>query len=163
MDSSDWHHGRRGIDRHAAAVKVIQPHHAINVRVLWQQIALDEFHHIIHHACHTVNAGGNAEQILGSNAAVCVAIAFKGVTFQRWQRLRDAGRQRQGVQRWGFWQLNQRLINPAALRNGTDGIANDFTITHDFTLGRDIHQRHFMPLRNMFNQLQAIREAGSGF
>jgi hypothetical protein len=38
-----------------------------------------------------VHAGGNAEQIFGTDAAVRIAIAFKGIAFQRRKRFRYAG------------------------------------------------------------------------
>jgi hypothetical protein len=62
---------------------MVQAHHAVDVRVFRQQIAFDDFHHVIHHARHAVHAGGNAEQIFGADAAVRIAIAFKGIAFQR--------------------------------------------------------------------------------
>ncbi|MNS80543.1 hypothetical protein D3C72_1142240 [compost metagenome] len=83
VNGANRHHGSRSVDRHAAAVQVVQAHHTVDVRVFWQQIALDDFHHVIHHARHTMHAGGNAEQVFGADTAIFVAIAFEGVAFQR--------------------------------------------------------------------------------
>lgn len=64
MDGANRHNGGRSVNRHPAAVQVIKPHHAIDIRVFGEQIALNDFHHIIHHARYAVYAGGDAEQIL---------------------------------------------------------------------------------------------------
>lgn len=50
--------------RHAAAVEMIQAHHAIDVGIVWQQVAFNDFHHVIDHASDAVHAGGNTQQIL---------------------------------------------------------------------------------------------------
>ncbi len=102
VDGPDGHDGCRGVNRHAAAVKVVQADHAVHVRVFRQQIAFDNFHHVIHYARHAVYAGGNAEQVFGADAAVRIAIAFEGIAFQRGKRLRHAGCQGQRIQRRGF-------------------------------------------------------------
>ncbi|MNS76302.1 hypothetical protein D3C72_1098450 [compost metagenome] len=107
MDGANGYHGGRGINRHAAAVQVVQTHHAVDVRVFRQQIAFDDFHHVIHHTRHAMHAGGNAEQVFSANAAIFVAITFEGITFQWRQRFRYARCQRQSIQRRGFWQLNE--------------------------------------------------------
>ncbi len=163
MDRADRHDRRGCVDRHAAAVQVVKTHHAVDVRVLRQQIALNQFHHVIHDARHAMHAGGNAEQVFGSHTAVRVAVTFEGITFQRRQRLRHAGSQRQRLQRRGGGQLNQRLLDPATLRDSAHRIADDFAIAHDFAVRRDVDQGDFMPLRNVLNQLQAIRKAGACF
>ena len=163
MDGTDRHYRSGCVNRHAAAVEVVQAHHAVDVRVFRQQIAFDDFHHVIHYARHAVHAGSNAEQILGADAAVRVAVAFEGIALQRRKRFRHAGRQRKRVQRRRFRQRHQRLLNPAALRYRANGIADDFTVTYDFAVSRDIHQGDFMSLRNMLNQFQPVRKAGARF
>ncbi|MNR02137.1 hypothetical protein D3C85_1179780 [compost metagenome] len=62
---------------------MVETHYAIDVGVFWQQITFDDFDHVIHHARHTMHAGGNAEQVFGADTAIFVAIAFEGVAFQR--------------------------------------------------------------------------------
>ena len=163
MNRTDRHDRCRRVDRHAAAVQVVKTHHAVNVGVFRQQIALNNFHNVIHYARHAMHAGGDAKQVFGSHAAIRIAVTFEGITLQRRQRLRDAGSQRQRLQRRGGGQLNQRLLNPATLRDSAHRIADDFAVAHDFTLSRDIDQCDFMPLRNVLNQLQAIRKAGASF
>ena len=79
------------------------------------------------------------------------------------KRFRHAGCQRKRVQRRRFWQRHQRLLHPASLRYRTNGIAYDFTVTHNFAFSRDIHRGDFMSLRNMLSQFQPVREAGSCF
>ena len=151
MNGTDRHDRRWRVDRYATAIEMVQANHAIDVRVFRQQIAFDDFHHVIHHARHAVYAGGETKKIFGTDAAVRIAIAFKGIAFQWGKRFRYAGGKWQGVQRWRFWQLNQRLLNPASLRNCANGIADDFTVTHDLPMGRNIDQCDFVPLGNMFN------------
>ncbi|MNE63253.1 hypothetical protein D3C80_1585950 [compost metagenome] len=62
---------------------MIQTHHSVDVGVFRQQVALNDFHHIIHHTGHAVHAGGDRQQVLAANAAVGITVAFKGITFQR--------------------------------------------------------------------------------
>ena len=97
MNGADRHHGRWRVDRHAAAVQVVQTDNAVYIRVSGQQVTLNDLHDIIHDARHAVYAGGDAEQIFGADAAIRVAVAFKRVAFQRRQRFRHFRRQRQGV------------------------------------------------------------------
>ena len=162
MNGADRDDRCRGVDRHAAAIQVVQTHNAIDVGILWQQIAFDNFHHIIDDARHAVHAGANAEQVFGSDAPVGVAIAFEGIAFQRRQRRRDFGRQRQSMQRRRFWQFDQRFINPAALWNIAYCVANHLAIADNFTVDGNIDQRDFMALRDMFNERESVRETRSG-
>ena len=83
MDSANWHYRRRCINRHAATVEVVQAYHAVDVGVFRQQVAFNDFHHIINHARNTVHAGGDAQQVLGAHAAIGIAVPFKGIAFQR--------------------------------------------------------------------------------
>ncbi len=94
VDCTNRHDGGWGIDRHAAAVQVIEPHHAVDVWVFGQQIALNDFHYIIHHARHAVHAGGDSKQVFGADATVSIAVSFEGITLKRRQRLWHFGRQR---------------------------------------------------------------------
>ena len=94
MNGADRNDRCRSVNRHAAAIKMVQTHDAIDVGILRQQIAFDNFHYVIDDSRHAVHAGANTEQIFGANAAVGVAIAFEGIAFQRRQRRRNFGRQR---------------------------------------------------------------------
>ena len=156
MNGADRHHRRRRVNRHAAAVKVVQRHHAIDVRVVRQQIALDNLHDIVHHARHAVHAGGNAEQVARADAAVRVAVAFEGVAFQRRQLGRHISRQRQAGERRRFRQRHQRLVDPAALRDIAQRIADHFAIAENGRALRNGGERHFMPLRHMLRQRQPV-------
>ncbi len=49
---------------YAAAIEVIQTHHAVDVGIVRQQVAFNEFHHVIDHARNAVHAGGDTQQIL---------------------------------------------------------------------------------------------------
>lgn len=64
MNGANRHYRRRRINRHAAAVEMIQAHHAIDVGIVWQQVAFNDFNHVIDHASDAVHAGGNTQQIL---------------------------------------------------------------------------------------------------
>lgn len=83
MNSSNGHDGGWSVNRHAATVQMIEPHHTVNIRVFGQQVAFNDFHYIVHHARHAVHAGGDAEQILGANATVSIAVTFEGITLER--------------------------------------------------------------------------------
>ena len=113
MNGANWHYRCRSVNGHAAAVQVVEANHAVDIRVFWQQIALNNFDHVIHHACDAVYAGANPQQVFGAYAAVGITVAFKGIAFKRGQRLRDFGRQRQGIQRRCAGQLQDFAPVPA--------------------------------------------------
>ena len=106
VDGAYWYHRRWRINRYAAAIEVIQTHHAVDVGIFRQQVAFNEFHHVIDHARNAVHAGGDTQQIFGAHAAIGIAVACEGIAFQRRQRGRHFGGQRQGVQRRGGGQLH---------------------------------------------------------
>ena len=89
MDRANRDHGGRGVDRHAAAIQVVETDHAVDIRVFRQQVSFNNFHHIIDDARDAVHAGSDTKQVSGTDAAIGVAIPFKGVAGQRRQRLRN--------------------------------------------------------------------------
>lgn len=138
MDGANWHHGGRCINRYATAVEVVQVDHSVDARVFRQQVAFDNFNHVVHNVCHAVHAGGNTQQVFGAHAAVGVAVTFKGVIFQRRQRLRHFGRPRQGVKRRRFRQRDRGFVDPAAFGDIAYRVTDNFAIANDFTILRKV-------------------------
>ena len=85
---------RIGITAAGALIATPQPYRwlrptTVDIRVFRQQVSFNNFHHIVDDARDAVHAGSDTEQVSGADAAIGVAIPFKGVTGQRRQRLRN--------------------------------------------------------------------------
>ncbi len=74
--------GAGGIDRHAAAVAVLQAHHTVHMRVARQQFAADALERDVEHAGHALHRGADGEQVTGADRAVGVAVAHEGARAQ---------------------------------------------------------------------------------
>ncbi len=122
MDGVNWHHGGRCINRYATAVEVVQVDHSVDARVFRQQVAFDNFNHVVHNVCHAVHAGGNTQQVFGAHAAVGVAVTFKGVIFQRRR----------------FRQRDRGFVDPAAFGDIAYRVTDNFAIANDFTILRKV-------------------------
>ena len=75
---ADGDHRIRCVDRHAAAVTVLQPDHVVHVRVQRQQLGLDAGHGLRHHAGHALHGGGDGQDVAGAHRAIGVAQALEG-------------------------------------------------------------------------------------
>ncbi|MNH04406.1 hypothetical protein D3C79_637000 [compost metagenome] len=156
---ADRNIGIAGVDRHAAAVAVGDGHHVVDVGVLGQQLAADALDCVFEHAGDALHRGGDAEDIARADGAVGVAIAFEGETLQWWQGIGHRVAARQAVQLGGRRHGQLAFLDPAALAQVFQGVADDLPVAaHRFAFG-DEHGGHLVALRHAFDQGQAVGKA----
>ena len=162
MDRADRHDRRRRIDRHAAAVKVVEPDNAVDVRVFRQQFGLDPLDDVIDDAGDALHGRRDRQHVLGADGAIRIAVALEAVALQRRQGHRHLVRQRQRRQRRGFGQPHQRFFDPGTTRDRLLRIANDFAIAKDRGILSQVGERDLVPLRHVLAQRQAVVKDRAG-
>ncbi len=150
-----------GVDRHAAAVAVGDGDHVIDVGVFGQQLGLDALDRVFEHAGHALYGGGDAEDVAGADGTIGVAVAFEGETIQWRQRVGHRIAARQAVQLWRGRHGQLAFLDPAALAQVFQGVADDLSIAANRLAFGDEHGSDLVALWDRFNQRQAVGEAGA--
>jgi len=141
---------------------VRQRHDVVDVRVFRQELGADALHRIFHRALDALHGGGDAEDALGADRAVRIAVALEGEAFERRQRSGHGGRDFQLVEGRGLRHANARLIHPFAGQDRRERVADHLAVADDRCAFRDVDQRRLVPLRHEGAQCQAAGEAGAG-
>ena len=161
-DGANWDVGARRVNRHAAAIGVLQSHYVIDVGILRQQFLLDALDRKLHHARHALHGGGDRQDVAGADAAVRIAVALEGVALQCFHRRRLDGGNRQAFQLARGRHVHIVLGQPAAGRQIFGGKTNgDVVADHAIAFGK-IAQRHLVALRDRFQQRQTVGEYSAG-
>ena len=153
--------GPLGVDGHAAAVAVLQPHHVVHIGVLRQQFVFDARDCKLDHARNTLHRGGDGQDVAGAHRAVGVAKAFKGVALQRGQRRGFDRGHGQVLQRAGTGHVEQTLVHPAARGNVLQRMANRDAVAQHRAAGGQVNQRNFVALGHLVAQHQTARQHGA--
>ena len=78
--------GARCVNRHTAAIGVVQCHHIIHVGELWQQFGLDALHGKVCDTSHALHGLGDGQDIARADRTIGIAKALKAVALKRRQR-----------------------------------------------------------------------------
>jgi hypothetical protein len=149
------------IDRHAAAVAVLQRNHVVDVRVTRQQLLADAVHRELGDTGHALHGLRDGQDVAGAHAAIGVAVALEGVALQRRLRRCPGGGHRQVGQAGRVGHGQQAFMDPAAGGNVLQRAADDHVVAPHLGTGRKVHQRHLVALGNALAQGEAVGEAGA--
>ncbi len=140
----------------AASISVGNGDHVVHLGKSRQNLVPDAAHRILHRGSHALHGGGDAENVLGSHAAIRIAVAVKGVPGQ--SRLRRRGRrsQRQFGQGRRWRQFDGVFVYPRTLGDGTGRQSNDLAVASDRVSGPQVLQRHLVRLRDALAQGQPV-------
>ena len=105
------------INRNAAAVAVLQPHHVVHIFKTRQQLIFDAFDRKRHHARHALHGRGDGQNVPATHRAIGIAIALKGIALQRGQRVWPYGGDGQVVKAACVGHIQQALMHPATGRD----------------------------------------------
>ncbi|MHC2165185.1 hypothetical protein ACVL5V_007606 [Bradyrhizobium ottawaense] len=145
-----------------AAIGMGQRHDVVDIRVLRQQLGADALDCIFHRALDALHGRGDAEDVLGADRAVRIAIALERKAFERRQRRGDCGGDLELVEVGGIRHANACLVDPFAGQDRRQRVADDLAVADDRLILRDVDQRRLVPLRHEGAQCQAAGKAGAG-
>ncbi len=106
--------GARRVDRHAAAVAVLEADHVVDVRETRQQLRLDALQRKVEHAGDALHGRRDGQDVARADRTVGIAKTFEGVAIERRLRCGLDGGDRQAVESTRFGHLQQPLVDPAA-------------------------------------------------
>jgi len=115
----------------------------------------------VNDAGYALHGGRDGEDVAGSDRAVAIAVALKGVAIERLYRLGPHGGDRQIVELARRRHLQQALVHPAARRNVAHRVTDRDVVTQDGGVGRQIDERHLVALRHVLVQGQPRRKFGA--
>ena len=140
------------VDRHAAAVAVLQGDHVVDVRELRQQFVADPLDRELDHAGDALHRGRDRQDVARADRAVRIAVALERVALQRGQRPGRRGGDRQAVERARFRHRQQALVHPAARRDRGERVADRHVVATDRRALGDVDQRDLVALRHALAQ-----------
>ena len=153
--------GALGVDGHAAAVAVLDPHHVVHVGKQRQQLVFDARDRKFDHARDTLHRGGDGQDVAGAHRAIGIAKAFECVALQRGQRRGFDGGHGQVVQLTSTGHVQQTFVHPAACGNVLPRMANRDAVAQHRAVGGQVNQRDFVALRHLVAQHQPAGQDGA--
>ena len=147
------------IDRDAAAIRMLERDHVVDVRILRQQLGLDPLHREVGDAGHALHRLRDRQDVARADRAIGIAKALERVALERRLHRRFHGGDRQRVvelARGGH--LEQPFMDPAAGPDVVDGVADRNVVAHHRLARGNVDQRHLVTLRHALDERQAGRE-----
>ena len=159
---ADGHLRFWGIDGHAAAIGVVDGYHVIHVGILGKQFPADALGGHVQRPLHALHRGLDTQEIAGASiAALGVAVAHPGPDRRLGQIGAEVGAKGHIIQAGRRGQAQHMLVDPLALGDGIDGIAQNNAIADDGTVLEDIDQGNFMRLGNDAQRHHAGHQLGA--
>ena len=159
---ADGHLGLGGVDGHAAAIGVIDGHHVVHVGILGQKLPADAVDGHVQRAFHALHGGLDAQEIAGARrAALGVAVSPPGFHRGLGQIGADIGAIGHIVQGRRGGQAQHVLVDPLALGDGIQGIAQHHAVADDLAILGNIAQGDFMGLGNIGKGHHAGHDLGA--
>ena len=150
------------VDRHAAAVAVLQRDHAVDVGVERQQFLADAPRRMVDHAGHALHRGGDRQQVARAHRAVGIAVALEGEALQRLDRRGPHGGHRQAFELARGRHPQAALVHPGAGGQRLQRVADRHSVAQHRLARGQVTQRDLVALRHRLAQHQAVGQHGAG-
>jgi hypothetical protein len=159
---ADRDHRVGGVDRYAAAVRVLEPDHVVDVRIAGQQLVADAAHRDVEHAGYALHGRRDRQDIARADRPVGVAVALEREALD-WRRGgRTMRGHRQAPQLARGRHFDQSLVHPAARGDRFERVADRHAVAHDGRAGGQVDERNLVRLRHLVEQPDATRQQGAG-